>query len=250
MKNLFIAAMLLVSLLANSANYITLGDTVRIPPRYSDGYYKLSASMTIDGMCDSWNMTCTYPEGVNVKLVNGITALDGMSVGYVDRFGAFQVYEAPLQVSAAYGTISSEIIIPGYWDYDSDGYFESYGTVKWMPGSYDLFSLNFYINPEFRNGHIIFDGTLTSGSDQRGAVLQGVRFHRDCYIWVGYLPGDMNGDDRLTIGDVSLMIDYNLRPQYYDVWQAQAADFNQDGHADINDVARLINWLLENKPSY
>ena len=243
---LFAAFALLVSVFSNSANFITLGDgdSVRIPPRYSDGYYKMTAKMHIEGMVDSWVINTTFPEGLTVKLVSGIVPLEGLSISYTDRFGESQVYQAPLQASAAYATISSDISVMGYWDYDGDSYYDSYGTAKWLPGDYDMFSLNFYVHPDFRNGLIIFDGILSSGPDQRGAVLQGVRFHKEIYAWIGYLPGDMNGDDRLTITDVSMMIDYLLNPADFDCWQAQAADYNQDGNATIKDVTDLINYLL------
>jgi len=234
----------LVSINCVGANFITFGDSVRIPPRYSDGYYKMTAVMDIDGMIDDWSINTTFPEGITPKLVSGITPLEGMTVSYTDRYGNEQTYEAPLQVSASYGTISSHISVQGYWDYDGDGWFDPYGTAKWLPGNYQMFSLNFFIGPDFRNGYIIFDGMLTAGPDQRGAVLQGVRFYRSTYVWVGYMPGDMNGDDRLTIADVTMMIDCLLNPAEFDIWQQQAADYNCDGTATIGDVSRLIGHML------
>lgn len=245
MKNfLFIAAMLLVSMSIVANNSITIGDDVRIPPRYLDGYYKVEATMQVDGMLDDWQIIASYPQGVMVKLVAGIVPLEGMTIPYVDRFGAEQTYEAPLQVSAAYSTIASHIAVQGYWDYDNDGYYDPYGSAKWMPGEYQMFELNLYISPDFRSGDLIFDGTLTSGSDQRGAVLQGVKFYRIAHLWVGNLLGDVDSNDRVNISDVTVLINYLLTHDGLSEFEITAADFNQDGDITIADVTALTNYLL------
>ena len=245
MKNLsIIAAMLLVSINIVAANYITLGDSVRINPRYLDGYYRVTATMTVDGMLDDWSMNVTYPEGLTVKLVSGIMPLEGMTVGYTDRTGAEQTYEAPLQVSANYATISSHISVMGYWDYDGDGWFDTYGTAKWMPGEYQMFDLNLYVNPAFRSGDIIFDGTLTSGADQRGAVLQGVRFYRTTHVWVGYMRGDLCGNEKIDMGDLTELINLLLGGEPADEFQMPAADFDGNGTVDMDDLTKLTNYLL------
>ena len=245
MKNLAtFAAMLLVSINIVAANYITLGDSVRINPRYLDGYYRVTATMTVDGMLDDWSMNVTYPDGIMVKLVSGIVPLEGMTIGYVDRTGAEQTYEAPLQVSANYATISSHISVQGYWDYDNDGWFDQYGTVKWMPGTYEMFELNLYVNPAFRSGDIIFDGTLTSGADQRGAVLQGVRFFRTTHVWVGYMRGDLCGNEKIDMGDLTELINILLGQEPYDEFALPAADFDGNGTVDMDDLTKLTNYLL------
>lgn len=244
MKNLIIAASLLVSINICAANYITLGDSVRINPRYLDGYYKVTATMSVDGMLDDWSINVTYPEGIMVKLVAGIVPLEGMTVGYTDRFGEEQTYEAPLQVSAAYSTISSHISVQGYWDYDNDGWYDPYGTAKWMPGTYEMFELNLYVNPAYRSGDIIFDGTLTSGADQRGAVLQGVRFYRTTHVWVGYMRGDLCGNERIDMGDLTELINLLLGGEPADEFQMPAADFDGNGTVDMDDLTKLTNYLL------
>jgi len=237
---------MLLAVSVHSANYISLGDDVRVHPRYLDGYFKATATMQVDGMLDDWQIIATYPDGVAVKLVAGIVPLDGMTVGYTDRAGQAQVYEAPLQVSAAYSTISSHISQQGWWDYDSDGWFECYGTAKWMPGEHQMFELNLYITPGFREGNIVFDGVLTSGADQRGPVLQGVRFYRVSHLWVGYQRGDVNGDERINITDVTILInalnEQGLGGTWLDEFQQAAADFNGDGLVNITDVTALINY--------
>ena len=120
-KIIFLAAMLLATVSMNSANMLSMGDSIRIKPAKLDGYTQHVVTMYNEAFCDSWFMSVTYPEGLTVKLVAGATPLDGMTVPYIDRYGNEQIYQCPLNVSAAYGTVSSEITANGYWDYRGNG---------------------------------------------------------------------------------------------------------------------------------
>lgn len=246
MKKNIIMAMIaaIVSMSMCATNCLSMGDTIRINPNKLDGYSHHAVTMYNDGYCDAWSMAVTYPEGLVVKLVAGVTPLDGMSVPYTDRYGQEQLYTCPLTVSAAYANISSSITAMGYWDYNYDGEFESYGTVKWSAGAHSMFEYNFYIDPEFRSGYVIFDGTISSGYDQRGAVLQGVRFYTRTYVYVGYLKGDLSGDDRSDVLDVTLVIEHILGKYQLDEFQLEAADINNDGSVDIDDVTILTDIIL------
>lgn len=238
--------LLAVSMNCIATNCLSMGDTIRIRPVKLDGYDKRVVTLYNNGYCDSWTMSVTYPEGLTVKLVAGVTPLDGMTVPYVDRYGNDQLYECPLNVSAAYATIGSTITERGYWDYRGDGEYETYGTVKWAPGAHAMFEYNFYVAPEFRSGYIIFDGRLTSGYDMRGAILQDVRFYNRTWVYVGYLPGDVTGNERLSIDDVTALIDYLLTGDGLDEFAVEAADANEDGATTILDVTTIINKLLTN----
>jgi len=245
-KFYFLAAMmLLVSISMCAANYITIGEDVRVHPRYLDGYYQVTAVMEADGMLDSWNINTEWPKGVIPKLVAGIQSLDGMYLHYTDRYGMDKVLQAPLQASVEYGTISSEVTTLGYWDVDGDDLYDTYGTVKWMPGTYELFTLNLDISPEYRDGYIGWYGVLTSGADQRGAVLQGVRFAKPCHLWVGYPVGDVSGNETLNVDDVTMLISYVLNGSgNLDEFGIVAADVNGDGNVTIADVTMLIGRVL------
>jgi hypothetical protein len=246
MKKLQILAAIaaLVSINSSALNTITLGDSVRIHPVHLDGYSQHPVVMYNDGFCDSWTMGVAYPEGLMVKLVSGITPLDGMSIPYHDRYGNKQICTVELNAGAAYRTISSEITTTGWWDYDEDGLFEPYGTVKWSAGAHNLFEFNFYLDPAFRGGYILMDGRITSGSDQRGAVLQDVRFLSKTWVWIGYMPGDVTGNERINIDDVSALISYLVTDEGLDEWGIVAADANRDGKTTIADVTWIINQLL------
>ena len=247
MKKIFIAAMMLLvaTVSMNSANTITMGDSIRVKPAKLDGYTQHQVVMHNDGYCDSWTLNVEYPQGLMVKLVAGITPLDGMTIPFTNRYGEQQVYEAPLNVSAAYATIGSTITERGYWDIDEDGLFDSYGTVKWSPGAHSLFEFNFYVHPDFRSGYVIFDGRITSGADERGAILSDVRIYKKCLVWVGYKPGDTNGSERYDIGDVTDIIAVTLgNDAHLDEFGEVAADANRDGVIDINDVTLVISLAL------
>ena len=240
----FLAALLLTFVSANGINCISLGDTVRVNPNKLGGYTMLAAEMTIDGMCDNFSMEATYPQGFSPKLVAGIVAFDDMAINYLDRNGQEVFYTPPLQVSAAYGNISATSTEMGWWDYNQDGYLESYGTAKWMPGQRQIFALNMAVSYGFREGYITFDGILTSGPDQRGAVLQGVRFYSRTWVWVGLQPGDITGNEMITVGDIADLVDMLLGSIRFDEFQRKAADVNFDGEVNIADVSTLIDWLL------
>ncbi|MBR7011406.1 MAG: dockerin type I repeat-containing protein, partial [Muribaculaceae bacterium] len=55
-------------------------------------------------------------------------------------------------------------------------------------------------------------------------------------------PGDANGDNEITIADVSTLIDMLLDDAEY----FEGADVNGDGFVTIADVSALIDMLLEN----
>lgn len=245
-KTLIFAAIALLGVTSNAMNTITMGDTIRIKPAKLDGYSQHTITMYNDGYVDSWAMAVNYPQGLTVKLVAGITPLDGMTIPYTDKNGNDQLLTCPLTVSAAYADIASEITTSGYWDYNMDGDFEPYGTVKWSPGAHSMFQFNFYLDPSFRAGYITFDGTMSSGYDQRGAVLQGVKFFSRTWVWVGYMKGDVTGNERITIDDVTDLIDYLLGGYELDEFQLAAADVNSNGSVTISDVTALIDLLLKN----
>lgn len=192
-----------------------------------------------------------YPKGITPKLVNGIQALEGMTITYFDRRGNVVTQDCPLQVSAEYATIGSQTSGDGYWMMPYDGEeqdyigYEWYGSVKWEPGFHRMFMMNFYIAPEFRKGNIKISGHLTSGTDRRGPVLSDYRFTKRTYLWVGYIPGDVSGNGKIDIGDVTLLIDLTLgKVTDLDEFQVAAADYNRDGSVDIDDITKLIDKVL------
>ena len=251
MKKLQILAamMLLVSINISAANQFSMSpnDTVRIHPNRLDGYSQQVISMTTDGYCDTWTIGMTYPQGMMVKLVSGITPMTGMCVDYMNAQGEWMTYEPQLQVSAAYANISATTsALFGYFDYGA-GVLIPYGSVKWEPGTRQMFSLNLYIEPTFREGYLIMDAVFNSSADSRGSILSNVRAYKRTYVYVGYERGDVNGDGRINITDVTVLMnalnEQTTTGTSLDEFQQRAADMNGDGIVNITDVTMLINYI-------
>jgi hypothetical protein len=206
----------------------------------------MTFNASLGGYCDAWSLIMSYPQGVTPKLVSGITPLEGMTVCYTWRDGSDQEQQCPLNVSAAYATIASSTTGDGYWDNDGDGWYDTYGSVKWEPGTLDMFSMLFYVQPEFRSGWLTINGHITSGTDRRGAVLSDYYFTTSTWVWVGYMRGDLCGNERIDMGDLSELINILLGHEPYDEFSLPAADFDGNGSVDMDDLAKLTNYLLKN----
>ena len=243
-KLMIIAAIIAASMSVQAASMFTISDNYRINPNKLGGYETIVFLAHFDGYCDAWSLDMTYPDGMVPKLVAGIRPLEGMIVDYTDRNGNDAELCPELHVSAAYAGISSYLVGDGYWDYNNDGILECYGSVKWEPAWYRMFEMTFYVDWSFRRGNIIIDGHITSGTDRRGPVLSDVLFYRSCPVWVGYIKGDVTGDERINIADVVMLIDYLLTGDGLDEFQTTAADASGDGKVDIADVTTLIDEVL------
>lgn len=244
---LFAAFALLASINISAANYITISDSVRIKPSVLDGYTHQRITMVTDAYCDIWKVNMGYPEGLSPKLVAGAVPLAGMTVGYLNFEGVYCTYEATLSMTAGYTSIESRTCMPalwGYYDYNEDGVYEPYGSVKWEPGITELFELNLYVDPSYREGYITMESTLSSSPDTRGPILNNVQAFKKCYMWVGYLPGDVTGNERLDISDVTELIDRVLGKTKLDEFSEAAADANRDGVVDIDDVTFITKKIL------
>lgn len=246
-KSTILAALLLTvstNISATTRFYISENDSVRVNPNKLDGYTQMTFLADLDGYCDAWSLIMSYPHGLTPKLVSGITPLEGMTIHYTWRDGSTMEQECPLQVSAAYSTIASSTTGDGYWDNDGDGWFDNYGSIKWEPGTLEMFSMNYYVQPEFRSGWLTINGHITSGTDRRGAVLADYYFTTATWVWVGYQRGDVDGNDKIGMGDLTELIDYLVYGNNLDEFQLAAADVNASGHINMDDMTTLINWLV------
>lgn len=251
-KMIFAAMMLLVATSVNAENWFnfseSVNDTLRIRPNRLGGYATYTVDMAIDAYCDFFRVGFVWPCGLRPKMMyqqRGIEAGYGLSVCYLDRNGMFGTYTPNLNVGEYYESVSSSIAIDGYYDYNNDSQFEPYGTVKWEPGiHYSVMKINLWIEDCFRKGHVVFDAQFNSGSDKRGPILSNVYSWKQVLVYVGYMKGDVNGDERHTIADVTFLIDYLLNGFGDDEFAYEASDLDGNGNVTINDVAVLINRLL------
>jgi hypothetical protein len=58
------------------------------------------------------------------------------------------------------------------------------------------------------------------------------------------MPGDVNGDNRITVQDVSLVMQYLLNLVHFTPEQKRAADVNGDGWIDVRDVTLIMQRAL------
>ena len=238
--------MMLFAFVSNADNYFTIGDTLRIKPSLLGGYFTTDASAHIDGKMDNFSIVISYPDGFRPRPWHGIEGGEDLTIAYMDVTGTEQTYTASLTISHDYGEVSAYIPVIGYWDYNMDGILEPYGTAKWNAGDYaQMFTFNMFIDESFRRGWLTFDGHLDSGNDKRGAILADVAFYTRTWVWIGYKKGDVSGNERADIGDITMLIDYTLgKDIQLDEFQTEAADVNNDGIVDIDDVTMLIDMVL------
>lgn len=252
MKKYLTAIILLLaaaSVLAD--NYITTGvnDTLRVPPPAIGQSFTVPLRAHFDARLDYWRIRVDAPAGMTFL---GAMPAQGMTVHYTDSQGADTTYSAQIGYGQHLGdsvVLSSHISVPGYWDYNHDGVFEPYGTVKWEAGDYDpLLNLFYSISWGFTGGTMSISGVFASGNDTRGGTIDGyVHFQRTITVIVAYMRGDVNGDGYININDVTALVNYLLTDEGLDQYQLEAADFNQDGYVNINDVT-AIQAYLANSP--
>lgn len=236
----FIAA---ASLLAAADNYFSIGngERLRVSPDDMYGDITVPVSAHFDGRLDSWRLEFTFPS--SVRYLN-ISPGAGMIVPYKYVDGSDTTCTAVLTVNFNHDVYSSTIIEYGYWDPDNDGIYESYGTVKWGPGDYDvMFNIQLDILGDCTGDTITIDGHLTSTPDSRGNGVNTLFFKKFGLV-MGYAPGDVTGDSVLTLADVTALVNYLLTDEGLNAYQLVAADVNEDGYITIDDVTVLTNILL------
>lgn len=246
-------------------SYLTLAenDTLRISPNRLSSSFTLSVIGNFDGgVADHFRLEMTHPNTVQLRgYYNGqesTTVAYGMQIPYLKIDGSSAVYNAILtelideqyiDATTVQSVVESSTTVFGYWDYNNDGTYEPYGLVKWGPGRYErMFDIDIRINSDCTGDSIVFDGLFTCTSDWRypTSLINGM-FHRSIYILVAYQPGDVNGDDMLSMSDVTMLNDYLTsggQGMNLNQYQLDAADVNRDGNISIGDVTRLIDMLM------
>ena len=256
MKKIYLLLFLLSAGFASANNFFTMGvnDTVRIRPQFLGAFVNVTAKAHFDGRLDTWNLTVSYPVGLQPEEGFQTRAIEpgtDLTMVYKNYYNHDTLYVAQLNVSSDFTSISSTIPVIGYHDYNNDGIMDPYGTVKWESGDYDdMFVYRFGVNYTFRNGYVALDGILSSNSDMRQGLISPnpYWFYKQVYFYVGYKVGDVNGDEQFNISDVNLLISHLNDPDTYvlDEFQMAAADWNGDGEVNVTDSIDMINYILNN----
>ncbi|MBQ9575723.1 MAG: dockerin type I repeat-containing protein [Muribaculaceae bacterium] len=257
MKKLITLLFLLMTVVSSRAdNYFTfqnaVNDTLLIHPRDVGRYSRIYVNAHFEGYLDHWYLAMSHPQ--NIPII-GITALSGIDIPYVDRFGndsichpTVQTSETDLVDSITVNMLSSTVTQHGYWDPDNDGYYDTYGTVKWGPGDHEsMFRFDIEIPAGCTEASLLLTGELTSTDDWRGVATVGsATFNKVMHLVVGYQRGDVDGSESLTISDVTMLMNYIMSQSGFDQFQLAAADVNRDGIVNISDVTALI-YILNQK---
>ena len=209
-KFLLLLTLVSATCAALASSYFTAGEngTLRINPNSIGFYYRLTIRAHFESRFDFWSVQLNqHPSGMTWNFYD---IGSGMTIPYTKSDGNDTTYTAILSSANNFTVYSSSIPVFGYWDYNNDGIYEPYGTVKWGPADYDEM------------------------------------FQTEVYIKFGYMPGDVNGDERIDVSDTSLLIAYILGSVTFDQYQIEAADVNHDGDIDTADVTAVIAIINSN----
>ncbi len=226
-----VLALLLAASASQADNYFTIGENDTLSIAAGCDTVTVPVRSHFDGRVQAWNLTLTWPEGLE-----GIKVSEGpgmMSIPYRDSQGEEHNCNAVITASPGLTTISSIITQTAYWPSPYGGSSLIEGKAMWEPGDYgEMFYLTFKV------GKLAIDGMVT-GYMQFGGVGSAL-FYRPVTVVITRVPGDVNGDGRVTIGDVTALINLLLTDAAYD----PIADITGDGKVTIADVTALINRLL------
>ena len=253
MKKMLLLMMALLAILPASADrYLTFGvnDTLRVPPSSVGSYQVVMVRAHFDYRLDIWNMTMTLPVGL--QLLDCDVANDMSSIPYVNYQGdsttcsaqlLWHEYKSPDQINYI-DSLSASITVPGYWLFN--GHYNYYGYVKWEPGDYDeMCELLFKYSDSFPDtASIGIREYISSTIDMRGGTAPNTYLEKTIHLYVGYMRGDVDGNDVVDIGDYTKLIDYILGNTVLDKYQLKAADVDRNGIVDISDVAAMADLLL------
>lgn len=256
---LILCAVLMTALSATASNYFSLcsdvanavNDSVRISPAHVNNFSPIYVTANLDGYIDHWELEVTHPDSL------GITQIAPGSdkfIPYVTRFGNDSIYTATLIIHYTEMNIgnhrlkslfSSTINILGYWDPDNDGYYDSYGTVKWASGFHDdMIEFYMFIPSGCTEETVTLDCTLGSSTDWRGVPIVSGNFVKTIKLIVAYKRGDVNGNEQITIDDVTTLTNYLLGLESLDQYQLAAADVDGDGVVTVDDLTALVDMML------
>ena len=251
---LVVLAAFLASATAWADNYFTMGvnDTLRVNPAYISGIrtgLEVPVMAHFDGRLNFWQVTVTPPEDMHITGIGTQpNQCPGLTIEYIQSSGIPTTYTAQIGSSLNdIATVSSYVSVQGYWDYDNNGAYEPYGTIKWEAGDHAMFSIMCDFDPAFTGGTVTLKCTLSSGYDARGGMVgygAPVTTQHTVTVVVDCQRGDVNGDGIVSIIDVTELIDYLLTGADMYQYQLVAADVNGDGIISIIDVTALIDMLL------
>ncbi len=221
-----------------------VNDTIWINPYMSPLGKVFHVHAQADSRFNLWSMNFSYPTGLSAIAMSESSS---MLLPYMNSDGDSTAVRVTLYPSSSYTSVYASCMVPGYW-YNGEGVFESYGAVKWEAGYYEnMFTVKLLCGTGFSGGSIYLYGDMEGTADTRDGVLGHQYFSQTVTVMPGNMPGDVDGNDELTVNDVTTLISYLLEPDpTWDVYRLAAADVNGSGTITIGDVTALI-YLLTSK---
>ena len=102
-------------------------------------------------------------------------------------------------------------------------------------------SLNFKVSEDALNCDISIAGASVV---KNSSVVVGSSVVPATVLVRRYLPGDINGDDAVTLEDAVLLFQNSMLPELYPVDYPGDMDFNGDGNVDLDDAVYLFNYSM------
>ena len=240
---------LLTAGVASGNSYFSIGnnDTIWVNPNKVINGKTVPVHAHFEGRVDQWFFSFNYPDSVSTYMHPSLmTEAGDMNIPYINSVGDTTVFSAVLLSNAPYYTqASANNWQQGYW-YDN-GILVSYGTVKWEAGDYEhMFDIKYQFDAGFHGGAFSIDGHMTCSTDMRGGMIPTQPIYKVITVVIGCMLGDVNCDDRLTIDDLTALINYLLNPDAaaWDEYQIAAADVDGNGSVGINDLTSLTNLIM------
>lgn len=246
MKKLLIIGLLALMGVGTAAAYncfsMGVNDTIWINPYMFPLGKVFPVHAQADGRFNLWSMNISYPTGLSAIAMSESSS---MLLPYMNSDGDTTAVRVTLYPSSSYASVYASCMVPGYW-YNGDEVLESYGAVKWDAGYYEnMFTVKLLCGTGFTGGSIYLYGDMEGTADSRHGELSHQYFSQTVTVMPGNMTGDVDGDDELTINDVTTLISYLLEPDpTWDVYRLAAADVNGSGTISIGDVTELTHLLM------
>ena len=250
-KFLFSLLALMVILPATADRYLTIGDNdvIRIKPSSRDGVQNVMVQAHFDGRLNHWDMGLVLPQGM--RLLYASPRNDMLYIPYDSVYGnpcycSAQFFCVENTMNILRDSLSATITVPGYWDPNHDNIYETYGLVKWEAGDYNqMCELFFYVNANFPDtASIKVYEHLMSTMDLRGFTIPETAFEKTIHVYVGYMVGDVDGNEVINVADITALTDYILTGVGLDEYQLAAADVDGNGIVDISDISALTDMVI------
>ena len=275
-KHLFTLLFVVIAMAgqASAENCLYIDDVV-LNPNQAGSLITIPVKASFNSHVSAWDISFVFPEGmrpVGNDTYSSYIAGPGLAVPYYYynyRRNEWREETANARLQNHFDgqsvrLITSPFMVMGYeynpdYDPDYDDELESYGSVKWSPGEYLMFTLKVEVDDYFIGGEIEVTSTTTCGWDSRFGNIHQIEdstaypipypYEYEDSTYYGYIyPGEVNGDGTVSIADVTALINVILGTEDY--YEPEVCDMDANGVIDLTDVIILSDYLILGYPMY